>query len=330
VAPNVRRAVCALAVGSLWGCEVVAGIHDLQLTPTYDGAMSGLDASGMASGTSQAPPDAMGEAGSSSTPDSGDTADGSATTGDATVDASAIDESPADALADASGIADAGTEAASDAKAVVTELIDDMEGRGVPTGWLDGVSVANPRAGTWFVFDDGTDGGMLTPAPAPAGSAAQIIATIPGGRGASAHAAHVVGNSGFTNYGAGMGFNLNVDAGSPHVYDATAYQGFTFWARAAGDASSTVVLFNVLDRNTAMPPSGGICDGGACNGSFGSTLVLTDAWQLFTVHYTDLRRPVWAISDGSPFDPSNMIGCQFQVEGQAFDLWVDDIYFIDK
>jgi hypothetical protein len=328
VAPNVKRAVFVLAVGSLWGCEIVAGIHDLQLTPTVDGATGGLGSSGVAFDASQAVPDATQESGFDPMPDSGMTADGSTATGDASFDGFDFDESPADAAANGAG--EGGTDAAFDAKPIVTELIDDMEGRGVPTGWLDGVSVTNPRAGTWYVFDDGTDGGMLTPALAPIGTAAQIIAVIPGGRGASAHAAHVVGNSGFTNYGAGMGFNLNVDSGMPHVYDATAYQGFTFWARAAGDAGPTVVLFNVLDRNTAQPVSGGICDGGACNGSFGVTLALTDAWQLFTVHYSDLHRPVWAVSDGSPFDPSNMIGCQFQVQGQSFDLWVDDIYFIDK
>jgi hypothetical protein len=324
----VKRAAFALAVGSLWGCEIVAGIHDLQLTPTSDGAAGGLDASGSAFDAAQTAPDAMQESGFDPMPDSGTTADGSLATDDAPFDGFDIDASPADASAVANGAGEGGTDSAADAKAFVTELIDDMEGRGVPTGWLDGVSAANPRAGTWYVFDDGTDGGTLT--PSPSGSAAQIIAVIPGGRGASAHAAHVVGNSGFTNYGAGMGFNLNVASSMPHVYDATAYQGFTFWARAAGDAGPTVVLFNVLDRNTAQPSSGGICDGGACNGSFGISLALTDAWQLITVHYSDLHRPVWAVSDGSPFDPSNMIGCQFQVQGQSFDLWVDDIYFIDK
>jgi len=61
------------------------------------------------------------------------------------------------------------------------------------------------------------------------------------------------------------------------------------------------------------------------------TLTLTDAWQSFTVSYAELERPSYALPDGLPFDPSNMMGCQFLVsQSVAFDLWVNDIYFVDK
>ena len=151
------------------------------------------------------------------------------------------------------------------------------------------------------------------------------------GRGTAAHAAHITANSGFTIYGAGMGFSLNASPTTPHPYDASAYQGFTFWARALGDAATTIVRFNVLDKNTTLVSGGGVCDGGTCNAYYGFTLTLTNAWQSFTVSYADLERPSYALPDGLPFDPSNMMGCQFLVsQGVAFDLWVNDIYFVDK
>jgi hypothetical protein len=89
------------------------------------------------------------------------------------------------------------------------------------------------------------------------------------------------------------------------------------------------VRFNVLDRNTAPPGSGGICDGGACNGYYGVNLSVGADWQQYVVYYSQLARPPFAIPDGVNFDPAHMIGCEWQVyQGQAFDLWVDDVYFI--
>jgi hypothetical protein len=125
-----------------------------------------------------------------------------------------------------------------------------------------------------------------------------------------------------------MGFNLNAPSGSPGVYNASAYQGFTFWARSLGSTNVTV-RFNVLDRNTAPPASGGTCDGGACNGYYGANLTIGTDWQQYIIYFSQLARPVFSIPDGVNFDPAHMIGCQWQVvQGMAFDLWVDDVYFV--
>jgi hypothetical protein len=340
----------AVVVGMLAvaGCEAVAGIEDLQEGPAVgtDGSV-GVDSPSYETDTGQQH-------------DASKTADASRTDGDATVDAdadaserdvadansedAAVDVLAEDRVGDGPADQDAGSaetstppdattpdaDAAADADSgppTSIELIDDMESTGVPVGWIDGVNTANPRAGTWYVFDDGTAGGVLSPAPGTAASL--IIAAIPGGRGTSVHSAHVTGNASFTTYGAGMGFNLNSPASPPGVYDASAYQGFTFWARSLGDAGNVTVRFNVLDRNTAPPGSGGVCDGGACNGYYGINLSVGAAWQQYVVSYSQLARPVFSVPDGENFDPAHMIGCQWQVnEGESFDLWVDDIYFI--
>ena len=333
---KTKRALFALAVVSLLGgCEIVAGIEDLQLTSS-PGDDAGSGDAGNPDG------DATTGASSSSAVQSIDANDAlvaldvgdSLSPGDAT-DAAASDATPdayaTDAPADAGGSADgAGFDASADGSQDATSpqlvLIDDMEAVGVPVGFLDGPGLA----GSWFDFDDGTAGGVLTPAVGGSNSA-MIISVIPGGRGTAVHAAHITANSGFTNYGAGMGFSLNVSGRTPHPYDASAYQGFTFWARALGDASTTIVRFNVLDKNTTLVSGGGVCDGGACSAYYGFTLTLTNAWQSFTVSYAELERPSYALPDGLPFDPSNMMGCQFLVsQSVAFDLWVNDIYFVDK
>ncbi len=343
---KTKRALFALAVVTvLGGCEIVAGIEDLQISGPADDAGSGdagnpdADATTEASGSSSVPSidasDAPVAADVGDSPSPGDATDASTdgAASDATPDADASDAYASDAYAtdapaDAGGFADgAGLDAPADGPQDATGaglvLIDDMQAVGVPAyGYLDGPGLT----GGWFDFDDGTAGGVLVPA---AGSvSAMIISLIPG---TSAHAAHITGNSGFTVYGAGMGFSLSVLGTTPHPYDASAYQGFTFSARALGDAATTIVRFNVPDKNTTLVSGGGVCDGGTCNAYYGMNLTLTNAWQTFTVTYADLERPSYALSDGLPFDPSNLMGCQFQVDqGVAFDLWVDDIYFVDK
>ena len=334
-----RNTALAIVAGCLCGCELIAGIQDLQEGPapadadgglptgdgspygSRDGASSTLDA--RSGNASDATFDAMFDA----------TARDSAPSDDAPSDAPSPDDggSAADASIDG-GVDgnlpnDAAPEAAIDGSSAPPTLIDDMESTGVPPGWLDGPDTD----GTWYVFDDGTAGGVIS--PTPAATAGAIISVIPGGRGTSAHAAHVSGNAGFTQYGAGMGFNLNSPSSVPGTFDASAHAGFTFFARALGDGGAPpIVTFNVIDEDTALPASGGNCDGGTlCGGYYGVALTnLSSSWQEFTVHYSDLKRPK-GVPTGPALDKAHIIGCEFQVnQGYAFDLWIDDIYFIDQ
>jgi hypothetical protein len=338
VSAKFTKTALAAALVVLSGCEVVAGIQDLQLDSPGDDGGPGDDARAEAQGP-----------GSDAAPNGGDGARSDGTTGsvdgepssDGGNDATATDGEPANdapvdggadqTTPDSQPPVDAGPDSTTqDSGPIVIELIDDMEQmNGQPPGWLDGLNTSNPRTGTWFVFDDGTAGGVLT--PAPGGQPAGVISLIPnGGRSGSLHAAHSTANGGFTAYGAGMGFNLNAPASPPMIYNASAYRGFTFWARASGNDAATVpIRFIVLDRNRALPSSGGICDGGACSGAYGFGLSLTATWTQYVILYSQLLRPPFSTPDGVPFDPANMIGCQFQGDKfQAFDLWIDDISFV--
>ncbi len=354
--------------GLVSGCELVAGIQDLSLTgspeagpdetadtgpsnPYGDGA-SGDPMFDATSPSSEAGPGSSDEAtapgdldaiaaGDTSVPKNDATSpqEGGSNNVDGTGGEASIGTGPDASVDSGPGANDAATTPGTgdaDAGPLTLTLIDDMEGTSPSAGWLDGKHVT----GTWFTFDDGTDGGVLT--PAPTAGAAQIIALLDATHvtyagTVSKHAATVTTNNGFTSYGDGEGFNVNVLTGTtPQPYDASAYSGFVFWARSLTGAAGA--RFNVMDINTTSPGSGGVCDGGVCNGFFGidfgkgSWPALTTDWQMYVVPFNELTRPVWAASDpGLVFDPTQMIGCQFQLaEGTAGDVWIDDIYFINK
>jgi hypothetical protein len=195
-------------------------------------------------------------------------------------------------------------------------LIDDME-------HADGSILSNcNRVGFWFTFNDATASATQTPAQ----GANFLPSLIPnGGRGSSLHAAHTSG-SGFTVWGAGMGFDLNDQGGSStkQTYDASSFTGFTFWVMA-GQGGATSVRFNVPTK--ATDPAGNICTPAAkCNDHFGTTVNLTTSWTQVTVNFSQLQQLGW----GTPatFQASQLYGVEFQFDpNKTFDLWVDDISF---
>jgi len=331
---SLGLAACLAFAGLSGGCELVAGIQDLSLTAPSDASIapvfdsSTLDTADVRSASETANGSDADEAGvdasiaDAAAGDVGPSQDGAA-------DAPAADASIADA-AEAGG---GNPFVAPDGAAIALELIDDMEGNSPSTGWLDGVHVN----GTWYAFDDMSAGGVLTPQLSGGASAliSALSATHVTYNGIVSHrAAQVSANAGFVVYGAGMGFNVKLVTSTPTPFNASAYQGVLFWARATG-ASPVGVRFNIFDTNTASIASGGACDGGACSGPWGvefgkeSVAALTPDWQVYAVYFSELARPAYAQPVGFQFDPTHMIGCQVQLpEATAGDLWIDDIYFI--
>jgi hypothetical protein len=92
------------------------------------------------------------------------------------------------------------------------------------------VAANEGRNGYWYTFADKA-GSTITPA------AGSTFAMSAGGAGGSAHAAHMSGKvGGGAIVYAGMGFNF-IDPKGP--YDAKAYKGISFWAKA-GPGSNRV------------------------------------------------------------------------------------------
>jgi hypothetical protein len=185
-------------------------------------------------------------------------------------------------------------------------MIDDMED-GDP-----GICQSDGRQGAWFSFGDGTAGNQtLTP-----------NATIDGGRDASRRAAHFTG-SGYTDWGAMAGFNLNSQGASRDIYDASNTGAITFWMKTS---VALEVLFFTPD--TLRPELGGSCVDTAtalnCDNNFSFAITApAESWTQYRVPYTALRQP-----GDATWKPRELLGILFYVrEGAPFDVWIDDVAF---
>jgi hypothetical protein len=202
-------------------------------------------------------------------------------------------------------------------------LIDDME------NGLGSIAPICGRTGYWYTYNDMTAGALQTPAAGkPFTDSAIVPPRTTDDGGTSSMAARTTG-SGFTAYGAGMGFDLD-DPGAgaaKHTYDASSYSGVTFWAMGSAGGS---VRFNVPDK--ATDPSGGICMGSTgtdqCNDHHGHALMLTTTWAQFTFTWAQLTQQGFGYAEAT-LDTSNLVGMQFQVAAPtgSFDVWIDDIAF---
>jgi hypothetical protein len=180
------------------------------------------------------------------------------------------------------------------------------------------VIVTCGRNGWWFSFNDGSTSGVQTPSPS--------ITFTPsaGGYGASLFAAYTAG-SGFTSWGAGMGFNF-VDHGIS--YDASAYGGIQFWARVDPGSTATSLRFDFPDVDT--DPRGGICTTKTpgCFDHWGIDVTLTTTWTLTTIRFSDLRQLGFAYTVPS-FDSSKLYTMQLQTgASKIFGVWLDDITLV--
>lgn len=197
-----------------------------------------------------------------------------------------------------------------------TLLIDDME---------DGVGdicALNGRYGYWYTVGDGSSTTLDPPQ-----DTTFTPAMIPGGRGKSHYAARFTG-SGFTNWGALLGFSLNAQSAvSRATYDASLTGGITFWMK-----SDVPVSVNFGIPETVQVDFGGDCVVSAtnpdpnCNShfSFMITAPSTD-WVQYFVPFSALAQQYGGTAT---WNPKLLLGVEFMVgPGAAFDVWVDDISF---
>jgi hypothetical protein len=268
---------------------------------TSDGGMADPSEAGKASGGSSAAQGSGAEPGSGTggvTAGSGGAAAGSSTGG-----------TPS---AGSSSGGTGGTPAPGDA-----DPVDDMED-GDPQ-----IVVATGRNGYWYVGNDGTVGGTQEP-PVAAFAMAKLTA---GERPNSSWSAHTKVD-GFKGWGSVLGFNFTEQLGMVEAYDASAYCGVRYWAKAA---AATALRFRVPDGNTH--PVGAVCvDGGpagmACYDHFSAAAAFTTEWQEFTVMFAALQQI------GTGYHPASMklqadklYGLEWALPGQnnAFEIWVDDV-----
>lgn len=174
------------------------------------------------------------------------------------------------------------------------------------------VSKIADRSGYWFASKD-PNGSTIDPSP--------LAMSQPGA--GSEKALHVFGQTSSENgaWGSLVGANL-VEQG---VYDASKYAGIAFKAKV-GATSTKGVRFNVGDVNTH--PDGGVCK--SCWNHFGKDLQLTTTWQEYKISFAELQQVAGWGDQFPALTPSKLFAIYFAVgPGKAFDLWVDDIRFLE-
>jgi hypothetical protein len=189
-------------------------------------------------------------------------------------------------------------------------VIDDLE---------DGDTVIHEsggRIGLWYAYDDAS-GGTQNPA------AMADFHPTQGGPNGSAWSATLVGQ-GFTDWGAGMGFDINNSGGQiKHVFDASAFTGIAFQARG-----NVAIKFKVQTAAIVPTAEGGTCTAGAaCNDAFFATVELTPTWQQHVIPFASLAQGHWG--QAAAWDPATIVGLQFEVgAGQSFEVAIDDVGLI--
>ncbi len=191
-------------------------------------------------------------------------------------------------------------------------LIDDMEdGDGF-------ICEASGRHGHWYTISDESSADLM-----PAGGFDPTL--IPGGRGTSHYAAHIVG-SGFASF-VGMAFDLNDIGLSRQTFDASTVDGIKFWMK-----STTPVRVAVPTPEILPPSIGGVCAADTtpsnCFNPFAFEVSAPSGdWTPYEVPFAALTQFSGGLEE---WNPRNLYGAAFMPDpGSAspFDIWVDDVRF---
>ena len=190
------------------------------------------------------------------------------------------------------------------------ELIDDMN---------DGdrfIPQVNGRAGAWKDSNDGTPGSTMFPNPAGPFTMTNT------GDVCRKYAVYTYGGP-FVDTGATVGFGI----GGP--YDASKYDGISFWAKIDSGSYGLRVAFP--DKDTS--PDGGLCQGSVagnqCYDHYGYRITnLTTSWTKYTVYFNSLSQDGWGRSGGG-FDRATIFEVQFQIpKNGTFGVWIDDVALV--
>jgi hypothetical protein len=298
---GIRPIACLLALGASAGCGA-------RTTLDHDSAQPAADVGGTNAGVAGAL--GPGGTGASSAGGSGGTA------GAAGV-----------ATAGAAGLGTAGFAGTAGAAGAppCPELIDDME---AGTGIIFGCP---GRSGAWYSYNDGF--GVQFPAPTAPGVPV-LPSSISGGRGASARAMFSSyqsiimppeGDPG-THWGAGIGVDLNFDGLHYGTYDASAYDGITFWARG----TPLTVEARVSTVATTLVKYGGTCPAEFCAPAEGAVTISPD-WQQYFVPFHALGISAAGSTEplGDAFRKDQLTNLQFLYtrNDDLAEFWLDDLAF---
>jgi hypothetical protein len=179
-------------------------------------------------------------------------------------------------------------------------LIDDFEDEDRELPELEG------RRGEWYSYEEISGDHQLT------------IEQLETARLDSKWAAHTVGSD--HGYWAGFGVNL-----SGCVYDASAYVGLHFWIK--GDSNPMNVA--ILTPGVVPVANDGACteeESGGCWDAYKREVDVTGEWREYFLPFTEFEQDGYGQNAG-PLQLSRLYSIEFQSDGGAFDVWVDDFGF---
>jgi len=168
------------------------------------------------------------------------------------------------------------------------------------------------RRGVWYAFNDGT--GVQWPVPTTPGVAIETSEVLPE-RNGSRRAIHSTA-SGFTYWGAGVGFDVAFDGATYGLYDASAYDGISFWAKGNVATPGASFEFRVSTADTTLTKYGGRCASEPCHPPLAKSIHPHDEWAQYWVPFVSL----------GTLPRGELTNVQFKSYA-AFDLWVDDVAF---
>ena len=133
--------------------------------------------------------------------------------------------------------------------------------------------------------------------------------------------------------------------------DLSAYSGLTFWAKGDPAGQRTV---QIMFQDAHTDPQGGFCnylDSNSptyCYNGFGVAVALTGTFARYTIDFASLQQnPKWGYRPTPDvFDIQHVYQLVFQMTAPAcytnemcvggapppdsFDVWIDDLYFVNK
>ncbi len=182
--------------------------------------------------------------------------------------------------------------------------------------------------GYWYTLHDDM-GGTISP-DTQDGSEELVATDLPEARGTSLLGMHVVADSGFDDWGAGLGFDLDSpNSNTKNKYDVSRYSSLVFWARSGNGTFDMRVNIQTAEVVDDGKP-GGEC-AADCDDAYGVDITLEETWQEYTVPLTapPLAQGGWGASPD--FEPRSVLSVQFQAKaGVAFDIWLDDVQFFTE
>ncbi len=126
-------------------------------------------------------------------------------------------------------------------------------------------------------------------------------------------------------WGANLGANFLSTKGS--IYDASKYVGISFWGKA-GPNSGKTVRFQVGDVNTH--PDLGVCK--TCWNHFGKDVTFTTEWKQYQILFSEMQqREGWGDPHPPSIVPDKLYSFDFSFidKGRKFELWIDDLQFLE-